>query len=181
MNDKYLQRIYRCLFSISDPGLGFGLGAGGSLLAQNFMGGPCRFKRDDPERVEKRFYNTGGPMPCPYPPQFPPGFGANYPPGLGANYPPGLGANYPPGFGANFPPGPVPFGGGYPNLYPGPSPMNQLNAFGPIGAMGPYPGGYLPVPGYGFRSLDNAKSPGPVNKRLGSTETDNAAPNTSLD
>lgn len=160
-------------FCISDPGLGsgllgFGLGVGGSLLAQNLMGGPCRFKRDNPERVEKRFFNVGGPRPCPYPPQYPPGFGSQYPPG----------------FGGNFPPGPVPFGGGYPSLYPGPpqlSPINPLNGFGPLGPMGPYPGGFLPVPGYGMRSLDNAKPSGPVNKRLDSTETENPTPNTSPD
>jgi hypothetical protein len=156
-----------------DPGLGsgllgFGLGVGGSLLAQNLMGGPCRFKRDDPGKTEKRFFNLGGQRPCPYPPQYPQGFGTNYPPG----------------FGPNFPPGPVPFGGGYPNLYPGPqpvAPLNQLNAFSPLGSVGPYPGGYMPIPGYGFRSLDNSKSPGPISKRLDFTEKESVSSNPSPD
>jgi len=102
---------------------------------------------------EKRFFNIGGQRPCPYP-------GSPYPSGLVNPYPPVAPLPFPQGY----PVPQLPFPQGYPNAYPGPLPFNPI---------GPYQSGFLPVPGYGLRSLNERASSGSMEKRLDNSKNMN--------
>jgi len=141
--------------------LGFGLGVGGTLLAQNFIGAqqryPCRYRRDDGPEPSARFLPLGGglgggfggggyrPCPGPYPGAYPGGFGGGYPVG---GYPGGFNGGYPGPVGG-YPVGPV---GGYPVGPVGGYPVGPVGGYpvGPVGGypVGGYPGGYPVGPAY---------------------------------
>lgn len=127
--------------------MGFGLGIGGTLLAENLIGAqrnPCRYRREDTPQPSTRFISLGGGghRPCREP--YPGGFGGGYPGAYPAPYPPA------------YPPGPV----GYP-----PAPAGY-----PLRPAGGYPGGYSVepsyypgsyAPNYGFRSASAEGSEAP--------------------